>query len=42
MVRIDFTKKRVAEKRKVLDAWAVELRRIVSERAEIEQLPLAA
>jgi hypothetical protein len=36
------TKKRVAEKRKVLDAWAVELRRIVGLRPEIEQLPLAA
>jgi hypothetical protein len=36
------TKKRVAEKRKVLDACAVELRRIVGLRREIEQLPLAA
>jgi hypothetical protein len=32
------TKKRVAERRKVLDAWAVELRRIVSEPAAVELL----
>jgi hypothetical protein len=46
----DFTNKvyyrsvagRVDRKRKVLDAWAVELRRIVGERPEIEQLALAA
>jgi hypothetical protein len=36
------TKKRVAEKRKVLDEWAVELRRIIGLRPEIERLPLAA
>jgi hypothetical protein len=42
IVRIDFTKKRVTEKRKVLDAWAVELGRIVGLRPEIEQLALAA
>jgi integrase len=35
------TKKRVTEKRKVLDAWAIELRRIVGEPAAVA-LPLAA
>lgn len=37
------TRARVARKRAVLDAWAVELRRIIGVRPEIiEQLPLAA
>jgi hypothetical protein len=36
------TRARVERKRKILNAWAIELRRIISEPADAIELPLAA